>query len=157
MSKWFINAGWVGKGCWKQSMQSKNRTKNSLKLHPPMKPFLSHHSQSPSRLLLNHLRIFTVCIIVVVVDVAMSLFVCLLWYFTGNGSRSDECLITPAFFPCTNLDGHSCLNQNRNLFQLYHVHGGLIGGVNCANSQLPPSQFWYSRNGTMGNKKRTKM
>ena len=41
-------------------------------------------------------------------------------------------------------------NKNRDVFQLYHVYGGLIRGFNCAYSQLPPSQCWHSRDGIMG-------
>ena len=49
------------------------------------------------------------------------------------------------------FDTNATLDRTyRDIFQLYHVYGGVISGIDRADPQLSSSQCWYSRHVTLG-------
>lgn len=149
----------------KQSMQPKTemnswKNRNTSPNLSSSLPSLKIQNRSPA---FNHLLIIIYSLLVSLSLLSSSLlcsrlFVLLNVWMHCYVEQFSRFYFFPGFFPCTpSAPAHMLKSQNktntktnRNIFQLYHVYGGLIRGFNCAYSQLPSSQCWYSRDGFMG-------
>lgn len=147
----------------KQSMQTQNRNefvKNKKNKKKATQKHLTHPSylispitQKSEPPAFNHLLIIIYSLLVSLL--LSSLLLCsrlfvllnvwLHWYLEQFSRFIFSWLLSMyTIGACSYLKSQNQKNphthKNRNIFQLYHVYGGLIRGFNCAHSQLPSSQ-----------------